>query len=69
MTDIDQLSRSIKDLEYRVKRLEQAQGQWAVNRTGYTSVYQTPVVQWCSCGREVCRAPDCPSHKPDPMGR
>lgn len=24
---------------------------------------------WCECGRDVCRAPDCPSHKPDPMGR
>jgi hypothetical protein len=25
--------------------------------------------QFCECGRDVCRAPDCPSHKPDPLGR
>ena len=25
--------------------------------------------QFCECGRDVCRAPDCPSHKTDPMGR
>ena len=24
--------------------------------------------QFCQCGREACRAPDCPSHA-DPMGR
>ena len=25
--------------------------------------------QFCQCGRDICRAPDCPSHKPDPLGR
>jgi hypothetical protein len=24
---------------------------------------------WCECGRDVCRAPDCPSHRTDPLGR
>jgi hypothetical protein len=30
--------------------------------------------RWCQCGRDVCRAPDCPSHREndcgnDPLGR
>jgi len=97
MTDLDQLARTVKDLEYRVRALEKAreprsQPRWtscsACGGTGYKMAWgnQTSAAasvcercfgvgkvtassQFCSCGRDVCRAPDCPSHKPDPMGR
>lgn len=69
--DIDQLSRSLKDLEYRVKLLEKTaeprKGVMKVNMFG-SNVRFDPA-QFCECGRDLCRAPDCPSHKPDPMGR
>lgn len=72
--DIDQLSRALKDLEYRVKLLEKA---ILFSRAGYAAtqnVVNFPDVSmvkqtWCECGREHCRKPDCPSHKSDPMGR
>ena len=62
MTDIDQLSRRVADLEYRVKLLEKAREPKGVRTQR--------IKPWCYCGRDICRAPDCPSHtKPDPMGR
>lgn len=67
MTDIDAMSRRITDLEYRVRVLEKAAEQkrrqvaWTADLTDF---------RWCSCGRDICRAPDCPSHaKTDPLGR
>ena len=72
MTDIDQLSRTVKDLEYRVRALERQfeprKGVMKVNIFGSDAHYAP--AQWCSCGRDICRAPDCPSHaKQDPLGR
>ena len=70
--DLDQLARTVKDLEYRVRALEKAQTVTAQtmafgrDRGRYAKELGS---LWCSCGRDVCRAPDCPSHKPDPMGR
>ncbi len=34
----------------------------------YADAYKQ-LAQFCDCGRDVCRAPDCPSHKHDPLGR
>jgi len=71
MTDIDQLARAMKDLEYRVKLLERAhepqKGVMKVNM--FRSDARFDPAQFCECGRDLCRAPECPSHKPDPMGR
>ena len=72
MTDIDQLSRAVKDLEYRVKLLEKAASVTAqtVAHGARRDDYAKKMGQlWCSCGRDICRAPDCPSHKTDPLGR
>ena len=70
--DIDQLARALKDLEYRVKLLEKAQAAtaqtMAFGRDRERYAKQIGAL-WCECGRDVCRAPDCPSHKPDQMGR
>jgi hypothetical protein len=70
MSDHD---RRLADIEKRLARLEKLEAmRW---RRGYDSlVGQPPSLnqvgeQWCECGRDVCRAPDCPSHKPDPLGR
>ena len=95
--DTDQLSRALKDLEYRVRALEKAHNPPVLyggsiggsmadalrkpptkvtihESTSDGVTYRAHIkhdanVQWCSCGRDHCRAPDCPSHKPDPMGR
>ena len=78
--DLDQLARTVKDLEYRVRALEKAQGKrltlvdmisadiWHGDNRHEKAIVGKPK-QFCSCGRDLCRAPDCPSHKPDPMGR
>jgi len=65
--DIDQLARAMKDLEYRVRALEKVNA----DRKHYGSFNRIDEhrFQFCPCGRDVCRAPDCPSHKPDSMGR
>ena len=67
MTDIDQLSRAVKDLEYRVRALEKAnQETW--NKGKFRRLAEL-ATGYCACGRDICRAPDCPSHKTDPLGR
>ena len=70
MSDHD---RRLADIEKRVRALEKLEEKrW---RRGYDSLIgQSPNLnqvghQFCECGRDVCRAPDCPSHKPDPLGR
>jgi len=80
MTDIDQALRRLSDLEtqvreqgYRIKALEKAHEP----RMAIYTVQKRPgwvpsvvaVEQFCECGRDLCRAPECPSHKTDPMGR
>ena len=84
MTDIDAAMRRLSDLEsqvreqgYRIKALEKAKPNaadpWAdvsvgKNVAGFIGL-PNGKVQFCPCGRDVCRAPDCPSHKTDPLGR
>jgi hypothetical protein len=65
--------RRLADIEKRLARVERA----IEPRNAAFSTYKKynggtefiPGEQWCECGRDVCRAPDCPSHKPDPLGR
>ena len=38
-------------------------------RVGPPSLSVVGIKQFCECGRDVCRAPECPSHKTDPLGR
>jgi ElaB/YqjD/DUF883 family membrane-anchored ribosome-binding protein len=75
---IDDLLRQIDDIQKRVARLEadpmRAQ-QAAADKAGawirdkpVTSI-GAPTGQFCLCGREVCRAPACPTFQPDPLGR
>ena len=67
MTDIDQLSRTVKDLEYRVKLLEKAaqpqmKGMYAVlspeqqkqvkNYRGPENIGFADVAQFCDCGKD-----------------
>jgi len=77
--DIDQLARTVKDLEYRIKQLEKAHNP-VVLYGGLSASDMATLAkrgpgkiesQFCACGKDklLCRAPDCPSHKPDPMGR
>ena len=57
---------TVHDMAYRNRASTGAQAVWSQPRfsTGLNGGKQ-----WCACGRDVCRAPDCPSHKPDPLGR
>ena len=79
MTDLDQALRRITDLEavvreqgYRIKALESTLRPVALfpygidepgGRVAKFSTNMQGGKQWCECGRDVCRAPDCPSHK------
>lgn len=69
MMDHDQIQRALADLEKRVARLERAGERPSVDVIG-DHVYRTTIAriaredsQFCMCGRETCRAPDCPSFK------
>jgi hypothetical protein len=76
MTDTD---RRLDDIEKRVRALEKLEEKrW---RNAYDALksddrgvprFSTGInggKQWCLCGRDICRAPDCPSHRNDPLGR
>lgn len=72
MTDYD---RRLDDIEKRLARLERAAEKPTVDVAG-NAIYKMTIAklarqdsQYCECGRDVCRAPDCPSHKLDPLGR
>lgn len=41
------------------------------NYRGPENIGFADVAQFCDCGKDrlLCRAPECPSHKTDPMGR
>lgn len=64
--DRDQILRALDDLEKRVQRLEKWQSPKMINDG--KCLRSMP---YCACGRDVCRAPDCPSHRRDfdPLGR
>lgn len=70
---MSETERRLDDIEKRLARLERAAEKPEVYYGGpmkHDMVFRAkPMEQWCPCGRDVCRAPDCPSHKPDSMGR
>lgn len=59
----DEARRHIEDLEKRVARLEKEAQKPPVPMPA------APTGQFCLCGREICRAPACPTFQPDPLGR
>jgi hypothetical protein len=66
---IDDLLRQIDDIQKRVARLEQKEvlyGGPVKHSMGHSNQANG---QFCLCGREVCRAPACPTFQPDPLGR
>ncbi len=66
MTDTE---RRLDDIEKRLARLERAAEKPPVQMPGMRPNNHNGFMQWCQCGRDVCRAPDCPSHRNDPLGR
>lgn len=75
MTDTE---RRLDDIEKRLARLERGMERPAVTYADIAKTYRQSSVsqytldggkQFCKCGRDICRAPDCPSHKADPLGR
>jgi hypothetical protein len=74
----DDTERRLDDIEKRLARLERAAEKPAVKWSGTLVAARDKTrgeaaaanfVQFCPCGRDVCRAPDCPSHRNDPLGR
>jgi hypothetical protein len=76
----DDISRRLDDLEKRIARLERAAEKPVITLVdtisdevwrGDNRHERALVGQWCECCKDslLCRAPDCPSHKPDPLGR
>ncbi len=66
----DDHDRRLADIEKRVARLEASVWPFA---TAYAAVVApskrvSAGEQWCECGREVCRAPDCPAHRENSCG-
>jgi hypothetical protein len=60
----DEARRHLEDLEKRVARLEKKAEKPPVTWSGASNHGQ-----YCFCGREICRAPACPTFQPDPLGR
>jgi hypothetical protein len=65
----DDHERRLADIEKRLARLERAAEQQPVFVSMYDKVLPSEFAPYCPCGRDVCRAPDCPSHRVDPLGR
>ena len=70
----DEARRHLEDLEKRVARLEKMFERGQPRTDAAVWVEEAPVMavasgQFCLCGREVCRAPQCPTFSPDPLGR
>jgi hypothetical protein len=67
----DEARRHLEDLEKRVARLEKEAQKPPVSFGGshYPPDKMPATGQFCLCGREVCRAPACPTFQPDPLGR
>jgi hypothetical protein len=75
MSDYD---RRLDDIEKRLARLERDAERPAMSFN--PPAFHEPIEhdlkgiprnlgQFCPCGRDICRAPDCPSHRNDPLGR
>ena len=73
----DEHARRLDDIEKRVRALEKLEEKRWRNAYAALEGEGSPKAskhvnggkQWCECGRDVCRAPNCFSHKPDPLGR
>jgi hypothetical protein len=74
------MQRRLEDIEKRLTRVERMLEKPEVDVRGQAVYMQTLARvarkdnQYCLCGRDVCRAPDCPSHREnncgnDPLGR
>ncbi len=68
----DEHARRLDDIEKRLARLERAEWkreEMKARALQFRQEMSKAADQFCPCGRDVCRAPDCPSHRSDPMGR
>ena len=70
----DEHARRLDDIEKRLARLEKRSERPPISFEGkdgrtWALNVKTRISGWCECGRDVCRAPNCFSHKPDPLGR
>jgi hypothetical protein len=63
----DEARRQLDDIEKRLTRIERAVG--LLERAAEKPMPAASTGQFCLCGREVCRAPACPTFQPDPLGR
>jgi len=58
--------RRLADIEKRLARLEEERfAPWKKHveyKDGVKHTVWSQRPQFCPCGRDVCRAPDCPSH-------
>jgi hypothetical protein len=70
--------RRLADIEKRLARLENAEWkreEMKARALQFRQEISKTADQFCQCGRDVCRAPDCPSHRRenncgnDPLGR
>jgi hypothetical protein len=72
-TMTDDTERRLDDIEKRVQALEKSVWPFATAYAAIATPSKTVSVgeQWCECGKDnlLCRAPDCPSHRNDPLGR
>ena len=65
----DDLERRLDDVEKRVARLEGLTAPMPREEALEAPIMAVASGQFCLCGREVCRAPACPTFQPDPLGR
>jgi hypothetical protein len=63
----DEARRHLEDIEKRLTLIERAVG--LLERAAEKPLVAPPSGQFCLCGREICRAPACPTFQPDPLGR
>jgi hypothetical protein len=63
----DEARRQLDDIEKRLTLIERAVG--LLERAAEKPLVAPPSGQFCPCGREICRAPACPTFQPDPLGR
>lgn len=66
---IDQQARAIADLEYRMRSVEGLIIKLMAKAFPAEMESASQDTTWCKCGREICRAPRCPSYEHDPLGR
>jgi hypothetical protein len=57
--------RRLADIEKRLARVEKLTEPKIGRMVPVPGTEHPVVMQWCDCGRDVCRAPDCPTQKKD----